>query len=57
MSPGRIASRAAVFILKGAALMGWKARGIEVETFNTSLASSSVFSEVTTKKTYYREPF
>lgn len=57
MSPGRIASRAAVFILKGATLRGWKARGIEVETFNTSLASSSVFSEVTTKKTYYREPF
>lgn len=52
----RIASRAAVFILKGDALIGWKARGIEVEKFNTSVAPNSVFSDVVAKKTYYRGP-
>ena len=52
----RIASRAAVFILKGDTLIGWKARGIEVEKFSISVNSNSVFSEVITKKTYYRGP-
>ncbi len=52
----RIASRAAVFILKGDMLIGWKARGIEVEKFSAPVASTSVFSEVITKKTYYRGP-
>jgi hypothetical protein len=52
----RIASRAAVFILKGDTLIGWKARGIEVDKFSTQVASNSVFSEVITKKTYYRGP-
>jgi hypothetical protein len=52
----RIASRAAVFILKGDTLIGWKARGIEVENFSASVASHSVFSEVIAKKTFYRGP-
>jgi hypothetical protein len=52
----RIASRAAVFILKGDTLIGWKARGVEVEKFNTSVAPNSVFSDVVAKKTYYRGP-
>jgi hypothetical protein len=52
----RIALRAAVFILKGNRLIGWKARGIDVEKFNTPVAPNSVFSEVINKKTYYRGP-
>ncbi len=52
----RIASRSAVFILKGDRLIGWKARGIDVEKFSTSMAVHSVFSEVIGKKTYYRGP-
>ena len=52
----RVASRAAVFILKGDTLIGWKARGIEVENFSASVASHSVFSEVIAKKTFYRGP-
>jgi hypothetical protein len=52
----RIASRVAVFILKGDKLIGWKARGIDIEKFNTPVALNSVFSEVINKKTYYRGP-
>lgn len=52
----RIASRAAVFILKGDKLIGWKGRGLDVEKFNAPVALNSVFSEVINKKTYYRGP-
>ncbi len=52
----RIASRAAVFILKGTSLIGWKARGIDVEKFSAPAACGSVFSDVIAKKTYYRGP-
>ncbi len=52
----RIASRAAVFILRGNTLVGWKARGIDVENFSAPAFPGSVFSEVVAKKTYYRGP-
>ncbi len=52
----RIASRAAVFILKGDKLVGWKGRGIDVDKFSAPVAPTSVFSEVINKKTYYRGP-
>ena len=51
-----VASRAAVFLVKGNAVSGWKARGVDVDQFNGSAEGQSVFSEVLSRKTYYRGP-
>lgn len=51
-----VASRAAVFVVKGNAVSGWKARGLEVEQFSQSVEGQSVFSDVLSRKTYYRGP-
>ena len=52
----RIASRAAVFIVKGNRLTGWQSRGLEVAKFETAVAPNSAFSDVIAKKNYYRGP-
>ncbi|MDA8433474.1 MAG: hypothetical protein M0Z60_11015 [Nitrospiraceae bacterium] len=52
----KIASRAAIFILKGAKVTGWKARGLDVENLDIAVAPNSVFSEVIERKNYYRGP-
>lgn len=52
----KISSRAAIFILKGDRLKGWKARGLDVENTELTIAPQSVFSEVINKKSFYRGP-
>jgi hypothetical protein len=51
-----VASRAAVFLVKGKTVSGWKSRGVNIEQFNLPAESQSVFSEVLSRKTYYRGP-
>lgn len=53
---GKIASRAAIFIIKGDSVTGWKSRGINVDKFKMPTAVQSVFSEVTASRSYYRGP-
>lgn len=50
------ASRAAVFLVKGNAVSGWKSRGVEVNRFDLPAEGQSIFSEVLSRKTYYRGP-
>jgi len=51
-----VAARAAVFLVKGNAVSGWKSRGIDIDKFDMSAEGQSVFSEVLARKTYYRGP-
>ena len=52
----RIASRVAAFIMKGEKVKGWKARGLDVEGFETSGKEGSIFFEVLMRRHYYRGP-
>ncbi|MDA8106442.1 MAG: hypothetical protein M0Z71_13815 [Nitrospiraceae bacterium] len=52
----KIASRAAIFILKGTKVTGWKARGLSVENLDIPVSPNSVFSEVISQKKHYRGP-
>lgn len=52
----KLASRVALFAVKGEKITGWKARGIEVENFSIDKADSSIFSEVLKRRTNYRGP-
>jgi len=52
----KIAPRVALFTVKGENIVGWKARGIDVDTFVMSVQEDSVFSTVLSKKSYYRGP-
>jgi hypothetical protein len=52
----RIASRAAVFIVKGDKLAGWKGRGLSVDNLEIDIDPNSVFSDVINRKNYYRGP-
>lgn len=52
----KIASRAAILILKGEALSGWKARGISIENTQIQVEPTSVFADVIGRKQYYRGP-
>jgi MshEN domain len=52
----KIARRAAVFIIKGDKLTGWKSRGINVDNTTLTVGSNSVFSDVLRRKSYYRGP-
>jgi hypothetical protein len=52
----RIASRAAIFLLRGDKLMGWKSRGLNVENCEIGIAPNSIFSEVISRKSHYRGP-
>lgn len=51
-----VVSRAAVFLVKGSAVSGWKSRGVDIDQFDMSADGQSVFSEVLSRKTYYRGP-
>jgi hypothetical protein len=51
-----IASRAAVFLVKGDVVTGWKSRNITIDSFEVSAVNQSVFHEVLSRKTYYRGP-
>ncbi len=52
----KISSRAAVFILQGARLKGWKARGLNVDSVELPVVPNSVFSDVIQRRNYYRGP-
>jgi len=51
-----LASRAAVFLVKGNVISGWKSRNIPIDRFEVPVDSLSVFSEVLSRKSYYRGP-
>ncbi len=57
----KFAARVAIFILKGGTIVGWKARGLNVEEFvitEDELRSEefSIFSDVLKRRSYYRGP-
>jgi MshEN domain len=52
----RISSRAAIFILKGDRLKGWKGRGLNVDNADLAVAPRSLFSDVIGRKSHYRGP-
>ena len=52
----QLATRAAVFLVKGSVINGWKSRNIPVDKFEVPVDSLSIFSEVLSRKSYYRGP-
>jgi hypothetical protein len=52
----KIASRAAVFLLRSNKLTGWQSRGLEAAKFEAEVAANSVFSDVIAGRNYYRGP-
>lgn len=52
----RSATRVAVFIIKGGKIVGWKARGLNIEGFESPGNDLSIFSEVLKNRSYYRGP-
>jgi len=52
----KVYSRIAVFLVKPGKISGWKARGLDVEKTDFELKPDSVFSEVISRKTFYRGP-
>jgi hypothetical protein len=52
----KIAKRVALFTVKGGKIIGWKARGLDVETFELPAKDSPVFSEVLRSRSNYRGP-
>jgi hypothetical protein len=52
----KISSRAAIFILKGDRVAGWKARGMNAENLEFKIEPASIFTEVMNKTSYYRGP-
>ena len=52
----KAAKRAALFIVKGNGVSGWKAKGLTVEGVDISSKGASIFNDVLVKKAYYRGP-
>jgi len=52
----KIAKRVALFTVKGGKIRGWKARGLEIDTFEIPEKDSPVFSEVLRNRSNYRGP-
>jgi hypothetical protein len=52
----KLASRVAFLTVKNEKIMGWKARGLEIENFVTTDKESSIFSEVLRTTNIYRGP-
>jgi hypothetical protein len=52
----KIAERVALFTVKGGRILGWKARGLEIDRFEMPEKDSPIFSEVLRKKSNYRGP-
>lgn len=52
----RVASRVAVFVVRGDKLSGWKSKGLEVENIEAATGTPSLFTDVMNKKSYYRGP-
>jgi hypothetical protein len=53
---GEIASRAAIFTLKGGNVKGWKGRGLDVSRAEMAIVPHSLFSDVISRKSHYRGP-
>jgi hypothetical protein len=52
----KIAERIALFTVKGGRIVGWKARGLEIDGFEMPEKDSPIFSDVLRKKSNYRGP-
>lgn len=52
----KMSTRAAIFILKGDKVTGWKARGLEAENVDMKIEPTSIFADVINRKNYYRGP-
>jgi len=52
----KIASRAAIFIVKGDKMVGWKSRGVSADNREIALAPHSIFADVLSRRDYYRGP-
>lgn len=52
----KIAKRVALFTVKGEKIIGWKARGLDIETLELPAKGSPVFSEVLRSRMNYRGP-
>lgn len=52
----RIATRVAIFILKGDKFVGWKSKGLTIENIEIPTNTTSIFTDVINRKTYYRGP-
>jgi hypothetical protein len=52
----KISLRAAIFVLKGDSVAGWKARGMNAENVEIRIGPASIFAEVMNRKSYYRGP-
>lgn len=52
----KIAARAAVFIMKGRKIVGWKGRGLSVDGFEMAEEEFSIFADVLKRKSHYRGP-
>ena len=51
-----LASRAAVFLIKGDVIHGWKSRNIPIDQLEIPIDGPSIFTEVLSRKNYYRGP-
>jgi hypothetical protein len=52
----KIASRVALFTVKGSSIFGWKARGVDIEKVHIEVKNSPLFSEILRSKGNYRGP-
>jgi len=52
----KVASRAALFVVKGQEARGWMGRGLKVEGFALKADLPGIFTEVIARKAYYRGP-
>lgn len=52
----KISARAAIFVLKGDRVAGWRARGMDAENIEIKVEPASIFSDVINRKSYYRGP-
>jgi len=52
----KVARRVALFTVKGGNIIGWKARGLDIDKFSIQGKDSPVFSEVLRSRSNYRGP-
>ena len=52
----RVASRVAIFVVRGDKISGWKSKGLNVENIEIVTGTPSLFTDVMNKKNYYRGP-
>lgn len=52
----KVARRVALFIVKGDKVSGWKSKGLNIEVEDIGLSPTSIFTDVISRKTYYRGP-